>query len=1020
MVSAIDPAKPADGAPAVKAHLRANLQAAKTEIEALQNGKAEVGHNHILADVADAGALAGLDQVGSGEIASDALDGRAIDMQGQLLSRPGIRDFSETTAAPAVTGGSLTLDLEAASVFDATLTEDVTTLVLANAPAADKAGSVTLILKQDAIGGRTVTWPETIRWPGGTPPATSTVANAVDVLTFVTVDGRQLVRFSRREGLFLMLGASHAALLGCTPPVTRTYDVVVFAFDPDVVSYWKFENSGADEKGTRNASITGSPEPGVETIVDLDVNGECIAWPGSSGAFAEAAHRAAHKRAAGTIVVTFQHDSLGQKSTLIAADADAAAGGLSMEVQTDGSPRCFLRRQSDGVPVALVGQPGDVQPNEAYTLIFKWGPAGLSMALWNEDGLLVRRVTDPIGDGVSGTSPIRFGAWHTDTAHHDGPYGRVIWLKRRISDGEEVVLARAKTIFREGSAEIELTAIDAWGTDADSGGSINSSTGGTMPEITLDYDPTNHVFGASGGKADWDAQFRNSTLGSWSQQANGDFRFTPGSTAGTDEGEYRISDDGGATWSDWTPITIEVVARPPGPFFLVEDYGGSNQNKVESALSAASSAGGTATTLQRATVWDDVNNLSTGNAHLLGLRLKRSRSVHSSGDLCGQNVGSGKCSGWDGPQYFDRVLVPPLSANATRQQYVLCDIDGNSQEQALRQTSGDNPTPSSPCGTCYGDAVNNEHFNLQRQAGIIIRGSTGGSPSDRRKILFKRSRLRNTCGDGFDIAGSGDLQLYDSEFIDCFRGAWTINGGNTVVDAQRCRCLTENGDAPGIDYEVFSFGGTRQAVSTVTDCEINDDFDIRLEAGSDHTFTRCIVGPGLHWLAGEDSICTHIDGEVRFHNRGGGDGGNFPREAIRGVADDRFILEFNGTEFVAWGDPYQFHGSSRTPSNPDTFEIVITEWGAGNRRLEIRFINVVLSSHNLPNNATVRLLRSIQSFSTSTGIVRLDGVTIGSEYDLDAFQLNGQRLEYRNVTHEGFPVASIQQICPGAGQYVAI
>ena len=169
-----------------------------------------------------------------------------------------------------------------------------------------------------------------------------------------------------------MLGASHAVLLGCTPPVVLTYDSVVFAFDPDVVSYWKFENDGADEKGTRQASITGSPELGVETIVDLDAGGECIAWPGSSGVFADAAHHAAHKTAAGTIVLTFQHDSLGQRSTLIAADANAAAGGLSLEVLSDGAPRAYLRRQSDGAPVALVGQPGDVQPNEAYTLIFKW------------------------------------------------------------------------------------------------------------------------------------------------------------------------------------------------------------------------------------------------------------------------------------------------------------------------------------------------------------------------------------------------------------------------------------------------------------------------------------------------------------------------------------------------------------------------------------------------------------------------------------------------------------------------
>lgn len=43
MTSAIDPTKPADGLPAVKADLRANLLAAKSEIEALQTVNAELG-----------------------------------------------------------------------------------------------------------------------------------------------------------------------------------------------------------------------------------------------------------------------------------------------------------------------------------------------------------------------------------------------------------------------------------------------------------------------------------------------------------------------------------------------------------------------------------------------------------------------------------------------------------------------------------------------------------------------------------------------------------------------------------------------------------------------------------------------------------------------------------------------------------------------------------------------------------------------------------------------------------------
>ena len=51
MPSLIDPTKPVDGAPAVKADLRANLQSAKDEIEALQTGKTDFGHQHLLARV---------------------------------------------------------------------------------------------------------------------------------------------------------------------------------------------------------------------------------------------------------------------------------------------------------------------------------------------------------------------------------------------------------------------------------------------------------------------------------------------------------------------------------------------------------------------------------------------------------------------------------------------------------------------------------------------------------------------------------------------------------------------------------------------------------------------------------------------------------------------------------------------------------------------------------------------------------------------------------------------------------
>jgi hypothetical protein len=73
VTSAIDPTKPVDGAPAVKADLRANLQSAKDEIEALQTGKTDFGHQHLLVDVTDSGALASKDIVQSEDIAPAAI-----------------------------------------------------------------------------------------------------------------------------------------------------------------------------------------------------------------------------------------------------------------------------------------------------------------------------------------------------------------------------------------------------------------------------------------------------------------------------------------------------------------------------------------------------------------------------------------------------------------------------------------------------------------------------------------------------------------------------------------------------------------------------------------------------------------------------------------------------------------------------------------------------------------------------------------------------------------------------------
>lgn len=106
-----------------------------------------------------------------------------------VLQRPEIKDYAETRTTPSSSSGTLTLNLENGNVFEVTLTENVTTLTLSNPPASGKAGSLTLILKQDGTGGRTFAWPAAVKSAGGTDPVISSAANAIDIYTLLTTDG---------------------------------------------------------------------------------------------------------------------------------------------------------------------------------------------------------------------------------------------------------------------------------------------------------------------------------------------------------------------------------------------------------------------------------------------------------------------------------------------------------------------------------------------------------------------------------------------------------------------------------------------------------------------------------------------------------------------------------------------------------------------------------------------------------------------------------------------------------------
>lgn len=109
------------------------------------------------------------------------LHGRAIDVS-DAPSR------SEAVSTIAAAGTTETIDLSDGSVHVITLDENVT-FTFSNPVATGRASSFTLILRQDGLGTNTVTWPASVKWAGGAAPTITADASAVDVLTFLTVDG---------------------------------------------------------------------------------------------------------------------------------------------------------------------------------------------------------------------------------------------------------------------------------------------------------------------------------------------------------------------------------------------------------------------------------------------------------------------------------------------------------------------------------------------------------------------------------------------------------------------------------------------------------------------------------------------------------------------------------------------------------------------------------------------------------------------------------------------------------------
>ena len=99
------------------------------------------------------------------------------------------KSYNETHAT-LTSASTVDINFELGNVFNITAGHNITFTFGGNGnasvPPATLAYGFTLKVTQDGTGSRTLTWPSTVRWPGGSAPDLTGTANSVDVFTFLT------------------------------------------------------------------------------------------------------------------------------------------------------------------------------------------------------------------------------------------------------------------------------------------------------------------------------------------------------------------------------------------------------------------------------------------------------------------------------------------------------------------------------------------------------------------------------------------------------------------------------------------------------------------------------------------------------------------------------------------------------------------------------------------------------------------------------------------------------------------
>ena len=180
--------------------------------------------------------------------------------------------------APLLAYGAMTLFAATAPTIN-WKNDDVQSLTLRSSGAlvfknGTAGGRYTLVLRQDATGGRTVTWPTNVLWPGGNAPILTTAANSIDVTDFLFDGDKYLGSFKLN---FLQMPPA--------PPPPPPAPTLTFTASPTTIQFgalstlaWTSANAtscaaSGGWSGSKALSGTFDVSPSATTTYALDCSG---------------------------------------------------------------------------------------------------------------------------------------------------------------------------------------------------------------------------------------------------------------------------------------------------------------------------------------------------------------------------------------------------------------------------------------------------------------------------------------------------------------------------------------------------------------------------------------------------------------------------------------------------------------------------------------------------------------------------------------------------------------------------